>query len=92
MEASAHQELMGSPGEAQLKLHTGLFFAESEFICLKLQKSQQKSNFTQVPHCCPALLRAASAQDVLQCPSLSIIPVLWPGQSIPVPCKLQLLP
>lgn len=36
--ASAHQELMDSPRGAQLKLHIGLFIAESELICLKLQK------------------------------------------------------
>lgn len=52
MEASARQELMDTPREAQLKLPTGLFFAESESICLKLQKSQQESNFTQVSPCC----------------------------------------
>lgn len=52
MEASAHQELMDSPREAQLKLHTDLFFAESELIGLKPQKSQEESNFTRVSHCC----------------------------------------
>lgn len=81
MEAFAHQELMDSPREAQLKLHIGLFFAESELVCLKRQKSRQKSNFIQVSCCCLMLLRAVSAQDVLQHPSSSIIPILWSGRA-----------
>lgn len=78
MEAPAHQELMDSPREVQLKFHMGFFFAESELICLKLQKSQQKSNFIWVSRCCLTLLRAVSAH-VFQCPSWSIIPISWSG-------------